>query len=122
MFSCGLGEEVEFAVLTLQHRVDHTETQLTESPTLFLRQSNGFNACHANMKLVSNCNNLLHVSVNPIQCYVKWHLPLIVVIYILMTLRAYHKDVHSTNLLMMIQGEHLGTGAGTGSTRQANST
>ena len=35
---------------------------------------------------------------------------------------AYHKDVHSTSLLMIIQGEHLGTGAGTGTTRQANST
>ena len=35
---------------------------------------------------------------------------------------AYHKEVHSTSLLIMIQGEHLGTGAGTGSTKQAKST
>ena len=48
-------EEVEFAVLTPQHRVGHTETRPAES--LSFTQSNG-------MKVVSNCINISEVSVS----------------------------------------------------------
>ena len=48
-------EEVEFAVLTPQHRVGHTETRLAESSSF--TQSNG-------MKVVSNCINISEVSVS----------------------------------------------------------
>ena len=50
------GEEVEFAVLTPQHRVASHWVQLTESLSLFLKRSNGSNTCHVNI------NRNLHTS------------------------------------------------------------
>ena len=115
---CGR-EEVEFAALTSQHRVGHTGIPLPESLSfsflvqhhkvilLFLDQPHKIVFLEQWWEIMNPCLNPCH----SISQY-----------FSLRGGMAYHKDVHSTSLLIMIQGEHLGTGAGTGSTKQAKST
>ena len=110
---------MEFAALTSQHRVGHTGIPLPESLSFsFLVQHHKISL----LFLGSTSQNCISSTVmgnhesfkNPCHSISQY--------FSLRGGMAYHKDVHSTSLLIMIQGEHLGTGAGTGSTKQAKST